>query len=130
METWRRVWRRGLAPLLTREGLRALERALVTDDPRLLQGATCSPPVLDAWRERVVCGACALSFTGWQGERLRTVGQVEAYFHRLCDAADAVLQEPAACRFFLNWFDETPRAEMRRVLLTEVRLALALPLAA
>ena len=130
MENWRRVWREGLSPQFSVAGLRALERALAIDDPRLLQGTTCSPPLLDVWRKRRVCGACALAWAGWQAEKLATVGQVEAYFHRLCDAADAALDEPAACRFFLNWYDETPRADMRRALLAEVRRALCVPLAA
>ena len=69
-------------------------------------------------------GTCAISLCGWQGDGLRSVGQIEDYFHRICDAADAVFHEPAACRYFLNWFDETPRAAMRRELLAEVRLAL------
>ncbi len=33
--------------------------------------------------------------------------------------------EPAACRWFLNWYDETPRHEMRRCLLAEVNRVLA-----
>jgi hypothetical protein len=71
-----------------------------------------------------VTGACAISYCAWHGEELRTVGQVEAAFHRICDQADANFGEPAACRFFLNWFDETSRAEMRRQLLLETELAL------
>jgi hypothetical protein len=39
--------------------------------------------------------------------------------------ADRALGEPGACRLFLRWFDETPRAEMRRQLLPEVQRALA-----
>jgi hypothetical protein len=38
---------------------------------------------------------------------------------------DQRLGEPAACRWFLNWFDETPRDEMRRLLLPEVQQLLA-----
>ena len=121
---WRRVWRNGFLPLLSREGLLALQKALINDDPRLLQGATCHPPHLDAWQIRDVRCVCALGWCGWQGNGLRTVSQVEAYFQRLCDDADALLNEPAACRFFLNWYDDAPRAEMRRELLTEVSLAL------
>ena len=120
MEKWRRVWREGLAPHLTRTGLLALQAALLRDDARLLQGATCYPPRLDLLRERAIEGACALGYCGWQGEGLRHVGQVEAYFGRLCDAADAAFNEAAACRYFLNWYDDTPRAEMRRELLAEV----------
>ena len=121
---WRRVWRIGLAPFISREGLLALETALATDDHRLLQGVTCAPPLLDAWSNRAICAACALGWTGWHGEGLRSIGAVADYFHRLCDDADAALNEPGVCRFFLNWYDETPRAEMRRQLLGEVRLEL------
>jgi len=69
--------------------------------------------------------ACALGFCGWQGERLETVGDVEEYFARCCFEADTRLGEAAACRWFLNWFDDTPRDDMRRDLLAEVELALA-----
>jgi hypothetical protein len=74
--------------------------------------------------------ACALGFCGWQGERRATVGEVEDYFRQLCDAADERMAERAVCRFFLNWYDDTPRDEMRRALLTEVEQALRHPLAA
>lgn len=124
MEKWRRVWRHGLAPHLSRAGLRALQTALLLDDRRLLQGAVSSPPPLDALRGRPVNCACAIGLCGWQGEGLRNIGQVEDYFHRICEAADAVFHEPAACRFFLNWYDDTPRADMRRELLAEVTRAL------
>lgn len=121
---WRRIWRFGLVPVLSRDGLLALESALVDDDRRLLQGITCTPPPLDALNHRAIQGACALGWCGWHGDGLRNVGQLEAFFNRLCDAADAALKEPGACRFFLNWFDDTPRPQMRRELLAEVRLAL------
>ncbi len=127
---WRRIWRQGLAPLLSREELIALEIALENDDRRLIQGSTVHPLLLDAWAHRAIQGACALGFCGWRGAGLRTLAEVEAYFHRLCDAADAVLKEPGACRYFLTWYDDTPRGEMRRALLAEVRWALSLPLAA
>ena len=124
MEKWRRVWREGLAPHLSQTGLLALKSALLRDDARLLQGATCSPPLLDVMRDRAIEGACALGYCGWQGEGLRQVGQLEAYFHRLCEVADAAFHEPAACRFFFNWYDDAPRADMRRELLAEVTRSL------
>lgn len=124
MEKWRRIWREGLAPRLSRAGLEALQWALIRDDPRLLQGTTCYPPSLDALRKRAVEGTCALGFCGWQGDGLNQVGQVEDYFQRLCDAADTAFHEPAACRYFLNWFDAAPRSEMRRELIIETTLAL------
>ena len=124
MEKWRHVWRDGLAPQLSKAGLEALQTALLRDDPHLLQGTTCHPPLLDALHDCPVEGTCALGFCGWQGEGLRTVGEIEAFFQRLCDAADATFHEPASCRHFLNWFDATPRDAMRFELLAEVCVAL------
>lgn len=120
MECWRKVWREGFLPSLKTEGLKALRDALRSDDPRLMQGMTTSPapqPGQEAW----TCnGTCAVGFCGWQANRLLTVGEVEEYFARLCFEADHRLGAPAASRWFINWFDETPRPIMREHLLTEV----------
>lgn len=128
MESWRKVWREGLAPLLSTEGLEALGRALVTDDPRLLQGVTTTPAMLDCALDReqdvLVEGACPVGYAGWICDGLETVAEVEEFFAQMCFAIDQRLGEPAACRWFLNWFDETPRNEMRQQLLAEVNLAL------
>ena len=124
MEKWRRVWREGLVPQLSRAGLFALRSALLKDDPRLLQGTVSSPPPLDALRDCIVEGTCAISYCGWRGEGLRTVGQVDAFFACVCERADDVFHEPAACRYFLNWFDDAPRGVMRREMLAEVTVAL------
>ena len=43
----------------------------------------------------------------------------------MCFEIDQRLGEPAACHWFLNWFDETSREEMRDQLLAEVQHALA-----
>jgi hypothetical protein len=126
MESWRKVWREGLAPLLSTAGLQALRRGLADDDVRLLQGATTTPPPLQCVQDWPVEAACALGYCGWQGEGLETVAEVEEFFARMCFEIDLRLGEPAGCRWFLNWFDETPRAEMRRELLGEVNRALAL----
>jgi hypothetical protein len=125
MESWRKVWREGVAPLLSTTGLEALQRALTNDDARLLQGATTTPPPLQCVQDWPVEAACALGFCGWQGEGLETVAEVEEFFARMCFEIDQRLGEPAACRWFLNWFDETPRDEMREKLLAEVNRALA-----
>lgn len=124
MEMWRRVWRDGLSPRLSARALAALRVAIVTDDPRLVQGTTCSPPALQALCERRVETACALGYCGWQGEGLAKVGEVEDYFQQLCDGADERIAERAVCRFFLNWYDDTPRDEMRRELLIEIERSL------
>ncbi len=125
MEAWRKVWREGVAPQLSTAGLEALRLALTTDDPRLLQGATTTPPPLQCVQEWAVEAACAVGFCGWQGDGLETVAEVEEFFARVCFEADQALGEPASCRWFLNWFDETPREEMRRLLLAEVGRLLA-----
>lgn len=125
MESWRMVWRNGFAPLVSTAGLQALRKALNTDDARLMQGATTSPPPLMCVQEWPVESACALGFCGWQGEGLETVGEVEEFFARMCFEADQRLGEPAGCRYFLNWFDDTPRHEMRPQLLAEVDRTLA-----
>ena len=132
MEKWRKIWRHGIAPQFSRAALIALRSALLRDDVRLLQGVVSSPPPLDALRDCAVNGTCAIGFCGWHGEGLRSVGPVEEFFFGICERADAIFREPAACRHFLNWFDSTPRPVMRRELLSEVSLELRnrLPLAA
>ncbi|HKA07073.1 MAG TPA: hypothetical protein VKD71_07425 [Gemmataceae bacterium] len=124
MESWRTVWRSGFAPVLSLKGLEALRDALSTNDPRLTQGSTTTPPPLMCVQDWPVEAACALGFCGWQGEKLETVGQVEEFFARCCFEADQRLGEAAACRWFLNWFDDTPREEMRLELLGEVERAI------
>ena len=84
MESWRKVWREGLAPLLSMEGLEALRHGLVMDDARLLQGATTTPPPLQCVQDWAVEGACALGYCGWQGDGLETVAEVEEFFARMC----------------------------------------------
>ena len=125
MDSWGKVWRDGLAPLISTAGLEALATAIHDDDARLLQGATTTPPPLQCVQDWPVEAACALGYCGWQGEGLESVAEVEEYFARLCFEVDQRLGEPAACRWFLNWFDETPRDEMRRQLLAEVHRTLA-----
>jgi hypothetical protein len=125
MESWRKVWRKGVAPLLSNPALESLQRALTEDDARLLQGSTTTPPPLQCVQDWPVEAACALGFCGWQGEGLETVAEVEEFFARTCFEVDERLGEPAACRWFLNWFDETPRDEMREKLSAEVARALA-----
>jgi hypothetical protein len=125
METWHQVWRRGFVPRLSTAGLEALERALIDDDGRLVQGVTTSPPALETLGDWSVEAACALTYCGWQGDGLGTVSEAIRFFERACRQADKALGKPAACRLFLHWFDETPRSEMRRQLLAEVQRALA-----
>ena len=124
MECWKLVWRKGFAPVLSNKGLAALRDALRNDDLRLVQGSTTTPPPLLCVHDWPVEACDALGYCGWQGEGLVTVGEVEEFFARACYEADERLGEPAACRWFLNWYDDTPRHEMRAELLAEVERTL------
>lgn len=119
MESWRTVWRNGFAPGLTRWQLERLRTALIDDDDRLKQGQTTSPPPLQCVQDWPCEGACLIAFAGWEGGAL-TVGEVEEFFARQCFEADKRLGEPGGCRWFLNWFDETPRDMMRLELIGEI----------
>ncbi len=123
MESWKRVWR-AAAPLLSTEGLEALRRALETDDSRLIQGATTTPPPLQCVSEWPCEAGCLFAYCGWQGDGLDTVAEVEEAFARTCFDVDTILGEPAGCRYLLNWWDENPRETVIRELLPEVELAL------
>lgn len=122
-KSWREVWREGLVPHLPIDGLMALERALIKDDARLLQGTTCSPSLMEDTGGREVEAACAIGYCKWRGGRT-SIKDLEEFFVKTCDLADEAMGEPCAIRHFLNWYDDTPRAEMRRDLLSEVMLAL------
>lgn len=132
MESWKTAWRVGFAPQLSTPGLQALEKALAADDARLLQGATTSPPPLQCVQDWPVEAACAVGYCfavdlgGFAPtDGAATVAQIEQAFGEACFKADQNLEQPAGCRFFLNWTDETPREEMCRELLAEVRRELA-----
>lgn len=120
----REVFLKGFCPSISTNGLVALKKALENDDIRLIQGATTTPPPLSCVQDWSVEACCAISFCGWQGDNLETVGEVEEYFARLCFEADKRLGEPAGCRWFLNWFDDTPRNEVRAELLRLVEQVL------
>lgn len=120
MEQWRKVWRNGVVPLVTVPQLQRLLIALVHDYPSLIQGTTTVPPPLYEVIDWDCEGCCGLSYMGWDEER-KLVGQVEDFFARLCFEIDKRLQEPAACRYFINWFDDTPRNQMREKLAQEIR---------
>ncbi len=120
-EQWKLVWRMGFAPLLPTRGLVALREALLAEDTRLIQGATIEPPPLWAVQDWPVEAACGIGFCGWQsGEGLDTVAEVEEFFARACFEADQLIGEPAACRFFLNFWDETPWKELVQLFLPEL----------
>jgi hypothetical protein len=124
MKSWQEVWQDGIAPLLPTRGLEALRTALVIDDCKLIQGATTLPPPIDGVQSWPVEAACVIGFSGWQGRGLESVEQVEQFFAFVCGQAEQRLGETCACRWFLNWYDTTARAEVRHRLLAEVEQVL------
>ena len=124
-KSWQEVWQRGVAPLLPTKGLELLAKALADDDSRLLQGKTMIPPPLICTQDFSVDAACAIGFCGWQGQNLETVAEVEEFFASVCFEVDQLLGEPAAIQWFINAYDEMPRAEMRAAFLPEVEAELA-----
>lgn len=128
MESWRKVWRDGLAMHLSTPALEALATALEEDSKKLIQGATTIPPPLQCVQDWPAEAGCVIGFCGIidkGGFGKATVGEVEEMFAQTCFAIDHDLGEPAAWRWFLNWADETPRDEMRSLLLAEVKRTLA-----
>ena len=126
-ESWRRVWREGFVPSLPSAGLEALRVALRDDDPRLIQDATTTPPPLMCVQDWPCEAGCVLAYIGavmQGGFNAATVGEAEQFFAKCCFEADQRLGEAAACRWFLNWFDDTPRDEMLHELLGEVDRAI------
>jgi hypothetical protein len=115
-----------LAPQFPTAGLEALRDALEQNDPMLIQGATTNPPPMICVQNWPVKGACVIGYCGWKGLALETVAEVEEFFARVCFGADRALRDPAAVQWFLNWADDTPRSEVRRLLFDEVERTLAM----
>lgn len=127
MEQWRRVWRGGFADAIPIGGLKALAEALRNKSAKLIQGGTTVPPPIMFVHDWKVEQCCGIAYCGWknQDSPLTTVGEVEEFFSRVCFEADTRLGEPAACRHFINWFDNTPRDQMIAELLVEVEASIA-----
>lgn len=125
--SWQLVWEKGFQPQFSTEALESLAQALETDDPRLCQGSTTVPPPLRAVQEWECEACCPVSWVGVLlngGFGSATVGQVEEFFAKACCEADIALGEPAACRWLLNFVDDTPRHQMRSALLAVIRTEL------
>lgn len=98
------------------KAVRALRDALYADSSVLVQGSTTVPPPLACVVEWPCQGTCLLGYLGWEDPYLRpgsayTVEAVEQRFAEMCFKIDQELGEPAACRWLLNWWDDTPRPD-------------------
>ena len=125
MESWKKVLRTGIFPQLTLDDLQVLRQALLEDSPQLLQGSTTKPPPLQCVQDWPVEAACSIGYIGWKSRGLETVGAVEEFFATTCFRCDQLMNEPAACRWAVNWFDDNPRDVMREELLTEINAQIA-----
>lgn len=126
MEAWRISWRATMS-LISTAALRELEQALVTDDVRLIQGATTIPPPFQCVQYWPCEAACLVGFCGvveCGGFGVATVGEAEEYFARVAFETDRILGEPAGVRHHLNHYDDSPRDQARLDFLEEVRRAL------
>lgn len=126
METWRKVWREGIQPHINNAGLIALMDGLRLDDETLVQGATTVPAPLQCLEEWPCEGACLLGYIAWKAYGADTVGKVVDYFTKLCYEASEKVGDPEGCRYFLNWYDDCPRDEMQRAILSEISRELAI----
>lgn len=120
----RNVWRNGFVPVLSDVELLALAEGLQANDPRIIQSATTEPSPLFALLDWPCEGACALGYAGWRGNGLALVDEVNQFFSAKCFEADRKLGEPAACRYFLDWYDSATRDVMRSELLQEINIAI------
>jgi len=127
MESWRKVWREGILPETSTPGLEACLAGLERNDTRIIQGATTTPPPLQCVQDWPTEAADLIGYSFWIGDAKgeATVAEVEEYFAKVCYEVDCRLGEPAACRWFINWFDDTPRDKMRVQMIQELRINIA-----
>jgi hypothetical protein len=149
MESWRITWRQLVAALpricaaagcdgeaAKASALRGVLEMLKTDRPELTQGSTTTPPPLMCVQDWPVeagdlivwlgmwSGTLELKSSDKNGNPVASVGTCEEWFARACFEIDQEAGVPAACRWLLNWWDDTPRDEVRALLIPEVEFAL------
>lgn len=127
LEPWQECWRWPLAPGLSTAALRALAVGLRAADPAIIQRVTVLPlEVSDLLPDPAPTGACPLAYAGWKALGLATRDQLHDFMGKACEAADVRANERGAARHFLRFWDETPLALARPLLLAEVERELAL----
>ena len=125
MLQWKQVWRNGISPALTTKELVILQKGLISDDPKLIQGKTINIFVEHESEAPVrVIGACALAYCGWIGSNLETMTDVLQTFNDTCTRIAIHLKTTIGFIPFVKWFDNTPREQMRQELLEEVNIEL------
>ena len=124
IEPWRRVWRNGIAPQLSGRQLYALHTALKINSGTLTQETVVAPLVsLDEYAEVEQC--CPSAFPGLMAG-CTSVYELFMWWKTLCNRCDLYIAEKGTMAQYLNWESVTPRDVMRRELLAECTLALAM----
>jgi len=104
---WQRVFRDGIAPQLSTTALLALVNALEAKDETIVRGVGCLPKPTPANADETVTAADAACYAIWRGYGVNKVGDLEERFAQLTFECDQLVGEPAGCRYFLNWWDDT-----------------------
>lgn len=128
---WQNVWRLGISPHLSTEGLLALLKALLADDLALIQGATTEPPPISGCMDLEPVGHCPLIFCirfgqpqnpkglGW------TIADLEQEWAELLGKVDATFKQVNAHRPWFAFWDDSDRQTARWALMQEVTRTLA-----
>ncbi len=124
-EVWETVLRDGVFPQLTDAQLAAAERAVRTDDPRLIQKKTVRDPLGENDLRKPAAGACFVGYCGFASGGFCTVLEVTSYFLEFSRRADRLLNERASLRWFLAEYDGWDRDEMRRNMLRVLKAEIA-----
>lgn len=125
-ESWRLVLRQGFLPQWSSDRLEKAVRMLEEDSAFITQGSTTTPPPLMSVQDWPLEACDIVAFCSIEDEVGITVGQAEEAFAEAVYVSDTVLGEPAASRWFLNTFDDTPRYEMWANLIEEFKRELTI----
>ncbi len=119
MESWIQAWRDGIAPLLPIEGLMALEKSLMENDPTLIQRTTIlRTPYSESNKVEY---ACLIGYAGWRGKNLHTAEEVIKFFDEICLQCELKTNDEFAFCSFLDTYDEWKRTEMIKNMLPEIQ---------
>lgn len=121
MEAAMKVLRMGFLPYWTDETILRLLTALEADDPLLVQEVTCIPLPLPTNYNQQVEGLCPIAFCSVSNPSNVTVGTAEILFANACATANEVMGKPYSHCRFLEWYDNTPRAEAFAALAAEIK---------
>jgi hypothetical protein len=126
IEAWRKIWREGLVPQLSTDGLQGLLDALKRNDSRIITGATTEPPAFSAASNLPIerCDPIIWAMLDGHGPAACTVGLMDEAFARLAIRCSELCGMPRAIGTLLCWIDDQDRETWRTELMREIHLAL------